>query len=88
MRTPLIVSPIFVLHTKKIYKCFLATAFLFIANVTLAQQYDLLLKGGYVIDAKNNISAIKDVAIKDGKIILVSDNISSTSKKTATTPQY
>jgi len=83
MRNPLIVSPIFVLHTKKIYTCFLATAFTFIANFTLAQQYDLLLKGGHVIDAKNNINAIKDIAIKDGKIAEVNDNIStSTSKKT------
>ena len=34
-------------------------------------QYDLLLKGGHVIDAKNKISAIRDVAIKDGKIAAV-----------------
>lgn len=33
-----------------------------------AQDYDLLLKGGHVIDAKNNLDAVRDVAIKDGKI--------------------
>lgn len=32
------------------------------------KQYDLLLKGGHVIDPKNKIDAIRDVAIKDGKI--------------------
>jgi dihydroorotase len=30
--------------------------------------YDLLLKGGHVIDARNGVNAIRDVAIKDGKI--------------------
>ena len=40
-----------------------------------AQQYDLLLKGGHVIDAKNNIDAVRDVAVKDGKIAAVSANI-------------
>jgi dihydroorotase len=36
-----------------------------------AQPYDLLLKGGHVIDAKNTLNAILDVAIKDGKIAAV-----------------
>lgn len=40
-----------------------------------AQQIDLLLKGGHVIDPKNNIDAKKDVAVKDGKIFAISDNI-------------
>jgi len=34
-------------------------------------KYDLLLQGGRVIDAKNNISAVRDVGIKDGKIAAV-----------------
>ena len=38
-------------------------------------QYDLLLKGGHVIDAKNGISAIRDVAIAQGKIAAVEQNI-------------
>lgn len=38
-------------------------------------DYDLLLKGGRVIDGKNNLSAIRDVAIRDGKIAAVSENI-------------
>ena len=33
--------------------------------------YDLLLRGGHVIDAKNHIDAVMDVAIKDGKIAKV-----------------
>ncbi len=39
------------------------------------KAYDLLLKGGHVIDAKNNIDAVRDVAIKDGKIAKVALNI-------------
>ena len=39
------------------------------------QQYDLLLQGGHVIDAKNNIDAVRDVAIRDGKIAAVAQRI-------------
>ena len=38
-------------------------------------SYDLLLKGGHVIDAKNQISAVRDVAIQDGKIAAVAADI-------------
>lgn len=44
-----------------------------------AQSYDLLIKGGHVMDAKNNIDAIRDVAINDGKIARVASNISASS---------
>ena len=47
-----------------------------LAGFALAQgQYDLLLKGGHVIDAKNGIDAIRDVAIAAGKIAAVAENI-------------
>lgn len=38
-------------------------------------DYDLLLKNGHVIDGKNKIDAVRDVAIKDGKIAAVAPNI-------------
>lgn len=38
-------------------------------------QYDLLLQGGHVIDAKNKISGVRDVAIKDGRIAAVAAHI-------------
>jgi len=42
----------------------------------LAQPpYDLLLKGGHVIDGKNKISAVRDVAIAGGKIAEVAADI-------------
>ncbi|HTM47126.1 MAG TPA: amidohydrolase/deacetylase family metallohydrolase [Bryobacteraceae bacterium] len=40
-----------------------------------AQDYDLLLKGGHVIDGRNKISGVRDVAIKDGKIAAVAARI-------------
>jgi dihydroorotase len=49
---------------------------IFTALCGLAQpRYDLLLKGGHVIDPKNQISAIRDVAIAGGKIAAVAENI-------------
>jgi dihydroorotase len=38
-------------------------------------SYDLVLKGGHVIDPKNGIDAIRDVAIKDHKIAEVAEHI-------------
>ncbi|MGA2588590.1 MAG: amidohydrolase/deacetylase family metallohydrolase [Bryobacteraceae bacterium] len=49
---------------------------LFLTSVMFAQpSYDLLLKGGHVIDGKNKISAVQDVAIAGGKIAEVAANI-------------
>ena len=46
------------------------------ANVLFAQTaYDLLLKGGYVIDPKNKISGVRDVAIRDGRIAAVAPSL-------------
>lgn len=42
------------------------------ASYGIAQnRFDLLLTGGHVIDAKNGISAVRDVGIKDGVIAAV-----------------
>jgi len=38
-------------------------------------SYDLLLKGGHLIDAKNKIDAVMDVAIANGRIAAVAANI-------------
>jgi dihydroorotase len=37
--------------------------------------YDLLLQGGHVLDDKNHIDSVMDVAIKDGKIAKVAEHI-------------
>ena len=38
-------------------------------------SYDIVIKGGHVIDPKNNIDAVMDVAIKGNKIAMVAQNI-------------
>lgn len=40
-----------------------------------AQQYAIVIKGGHVIDPKNNIDKVMDVAITNGKIVKVASNI-------------
>ena len=40
------------------------------------QSYDILIKNGHVIDVKNNINKVIDIAIDDNKIALVQENIS------------
>ena len=44
-----------------------------------AQKFELLLKGGHLIDAKNNIDRPMDLGIRDGKIAEVAQNISEDS---------
>jgi dihydroorotase len=38
-------------------------------------KYDVLLRGGHVIDPRNNLDAVRDVAIADGKVVVVAANI-------------
>ncbi len=55
----------------------LVLVLLSLSTLTFAQGklYNTLIKGGRVIDAKNKIDALMDVAIKDGKIAKVAQNI-------------
>lgn len=46
------------------------------APAAAGPKYDLLLKGGHVIDAKNRLSAVRDVAIAAGKVAAVAANLS------------
>src|ERR1700722_949572 len=40
-------------------------------------KYDLVLSGGHVLDPKNHVDGIMDIAIKDGKIVEVAPHIAS-----------
>ncbi|MEO7653275.1 MAG: amidohydrolase/deacetylase family metallohydrolase, partial [Bryobacteraceae bacterium] len=52
------------------------TAALFVATVAFGQDgYDILLKGGHVIDPKNGVDARMDVAIRGGRIAVVAANL-------------
>ena len=44
-------------------------------NILWSQNYSIVIKGGHVIDPKNNINEIMDIAITSGKITLVAKKI-------------
>lgn len=55
---------------------FLVFAFFVAAQFSVsAQTYTIILKGGHLIDPKNNIDRVMDVAIQDGKIAAIAQNI-------------
>ena len=59
-------------------------AMLFFASLPSLGQtpsYDLLLKGGHVLDPANNLDAILDVAVAAGKIAVVAKDIPATQAK-------
>jgi len=58
-------------------RCLLATwlAFIVLPLLPAAQTYDLLLKGGHVIDPKNRIDERMDLAIKNGRIARIAGAI-------------
>jgi dihydroorotase len=58
---------------------FSITFYCFISSLAVAQQYDLLLKNGHVIDPKNGVDTMMDVAVKDGKVAQVANNINVSS---------
>jgi dihydroorotase len=60
------------------YGCIVALLFsIVLIHPAQAQEIDILLKGGHVIDPKNEIDSPMDVAIADGKILHVASNIST-----------
>lgn len=64
------------MNFKILKTCFLLSMFLCIlSRASMAQSYDIVIKGGHVIDPKNDIDAIMDVAVTGGKIALVSKDI-------------
>ncbi len=46
-----------------------------LSAMVTGQTYSTIIKGGHVIDPKNKIDAVLDIAVKDGKIALVAPNI-------------
>lgn len=54
----------------------------FLSIPARAQQYDLLIKGGRVIDPRNRINAVVDVAVTGGKIAQVAASIPASQART------
>jgi dihydroorotase len=59
---------------KKISLFLLFIGFL-MTGLIKAQTYSIVIKGGHVIDPKNNINDAMDIAVKDGRISLIAKNI-------------
>ncbi|HEX9512501.1 MAG TPA: amidohydrolase/deacetylase family metallohydrolase [Puia sp.] len=56
-------------------KLYILLAILCAGQLVRAQQYAIVIKGGHVIDPKNNIDEVMDIAIDDGKIADIAKNI-------------
>jgi len=67
----------------KLATVFLCCVFPLAASAQTPPAFDLLLKGGHVIDPKNHIDKVTDIAVANGHIARVADNIpAATAKKT------
>jgi dihydroorotase len=71
------------MNSKSIRICTLLIAgvLLSLSTIMQAQTYDILLKGGHLIDPKNNINEKMDLAIYQGKIARIALDISPSSAK-------
>lgn len=58
-------------------KYYILVILLLLPVALFCQNYDLLIKNGHVIDPKNSIDGIMDVAVQDGKIARVETNINA-----------
>jgi dihydroorotase len=59
----------------------LSLVLLITTSIVQAQVYNLVIKGGQVIDPKSGINEIMDVAVLDGKIASIAKNIDATNAK-------
>ncbi|QJW90005.1 amidohydrolase/deacetylase family metallohydrolase [Spirosoma taeanense] len=64
---------------QKLYS--LLAVLFFLGSAASAQTYSIVIKGGHLIDPKNNINAVMDVAITDGKIVQVARTIDAKQAK-------
>jgi dihydroorotase len=60
---------------------FLTAVLLACALAAQAQQYDLVLRNGQVLDPKNNVAGKFDVAVRDGKIAAIEPTIPASAAK-------
>ncbi len=49
--------------------------------VAQAQQYDLLIRGGRLIDPKNGVDGLRDIAISEGKVARVAEHVPDSEAK-------
>lgn len=63
------------IHKKCIACCASLSFFAAMNGFAQAQVYDLIIENGHVLDDKNHVDAVMDVAIKNGKIARVAEHI-------------
>jgi len=51
------------------------------SGTACAQEFDIVIKNGHVIDPKNNVDAQRDFAIRDGKIAAIEPSIPASAAK-------
>ncbi|SHN24262.1 dihydroorotase [Cyclobacterium lianum] len=71
----------------KIKSLFILLLLVFSSGAIFGQSYDLLIKGGRLIDPKNGIDGIMDIAITDGKVARVASSINADQAKKTITAQ-
>jgi dihydroorotase len=64
-----------------VYSGIIGLLLLVVSSFSEAPQFDLLIKEGQVIDPKHQINAVLDIAVKEGKIVLIGPNISASDSK-------
>jgi dihydroorotase len=66
-----------IIHKKQFVKksCLLLILLTLFGSTAFTQSYDIVIKRGHVIDPKNNIDAVMDVAITSGKIVKLATDI-------------
>ena len=53
----------------------IGAALFFTSADARAQEYDMVLQGGHVLDAKNHVDTVEDIAVKDGLVAEVAPHI-------------
>ncbi len=51
------------------------------STALMSQSYDIVIKGGHLIDPANEIDQVMDIAVKGGKIAAIKNNIPATQAK-------
>src|SRR5678816_3443791 len=69
------------LWQENIFKIILLLLSVIVFLSSKSQEIDILLKGGHVIDPKNKIDTVMDIAITGNKISQVARNIPGTNAK-------
>ena len=54
---------------------------LFLPLVSAGQDYDLLIRGGHVMDPRNGLDQVMDLAIKDGRVASVESSVGGSAKQ-------